>query len=64
MRDQQVAPYGSWRSPITAEMLAEDSIGLGEVMLTVTPFIGWRRARLRKDVLSSCAGQRRRVRRM
>lgn len=33
MTDQQVAPYGAWRSPITAEMLAQDSIGLGEVML-------------------------------
>lgn len=33
MMDQQVAPYGSWQSPITAEMLAEDSIGLGEVRL-------------------------------
>jgi len=33
MVEQQVAPYGAWRSPITAEMLAEESTGLGEVML-------------------------------
>jgi len=33
MTNQQLAPYGSWRSPITAEMLAEGGIGLGEVML-------------------------------
>lgn len=32
MTDQQIAPYGSWRSPMTAEMLAEGGIGLGEVM--------------------------------
>ncbi|MFN3332325.1 MAG: S9 family peptidase [Caldilinea sp.] len=33
MTDRQMAPYGAWRSPITAEMLAADSIGLSEVML-------------------------------
>jgi dipeptidyl aminopeptidase/acylaminoacyl peptidase len=33
MTDQSIAPYGAWRSPITAEMLAEGGIGLGEVML-------------------------------
>ncbi len=33
MTDRQIAPYGCWRSPITAEMLAEESTGLSEVML-------------------------------
>lgn len=33
MIERMVAAYGSWRSPITAEMLAEGGIGLSEVML-------------------------------
>ncbi len=31
MSDQQVAPYGSWRSPIVAEWLADATVHLGEV---------------------------------
>ena len=31
MTDQLTAPYGSWRSPITAELLAEATVHLGEV---------------------------------
>ncbi|MCO5208381.1 MAG: S9 family peptidase [Caldilinea sp.] len=31
MTDQLTAPYGSWRSPITAELLAESTVHLGEV---------------------------------
>ena len=30
-RDARVAPYGSWRSPITARLIAESGIGLGLV---------------------------------
>ena len=30
-RDARVAPYGSWRSPITAHLIAESGIGLGLV---------------------------------
>jgi dipeptidyl aminopeptidase/acylaminoacyl peptidase len=30
-RDAQVAPFGSWRSPITARLIAESGIGLGLV---------------------------------
>ena len=33
MTEQLVAPYGSWRSPIAAEMLAEDTVRLGEVVV-------------------------------
>lgn len=33
MTQQTEAPYGAWRSPITAEMLAEDIVGLAEVAL-------------------------------
>jgi len=31
MTQQLVAPYGTWRSPITAELLAESTVHLGEV---------------------------------
>ncbi|MFO7632676.1 MAG: hypothetical protein R6W76_09065 [Caldilinea sp.] len=33
MSEQREARYGTWRSTITAEMLAEETVGLGEVML-------------------------------
>ena len=33
MTNRNTAPYGAWRSPITAEMLAQGSIGLDEVRL-------------------------------
>jgi dipeptidyl aminopeptidase/acylaminoacyl peptidase len=33
MAPPTVAPYGAWRSPITAEQLAEASIGLGQIQL-------------------------------
>jgi dipeptidyl aminopeptidase/acylaminoacyl peptidase len=31
--DARIAPYGSWRSPITAELIASASVGLSSVML-------------------------------
>jgi dipeptidyl aminopeptidase/acylaminoacyl peptidase len=33
MADKQVAPYGSWKSPITSEMLVADRVGLGQVWI-------------------------------
>lgn len=33
MPEPQIAPYGSWRSPVTAEMIASVSVRLGEVAL-------------------------------
>ncbi len=33
MSDKQIAPYGSWRSPITVEMITSGSVGLGEPRL-------------------------------
>lgn len=33
MAKRTVAPYGSWKSPISAEMLVQDYLGLGGVML-------------------------------
>src|SRR5687768_5961322 len=33
MTQLQVAPYGSWRSPITAELVASAGVGLGSVAL-------------------------------
>lgn len=33
MTTPQIAPYGSWKSPITSSLLVADSIGLGQVAL-------------------------------
>jgi dipeptidyl aminopeptidase/acylaminoacyl peptidase len=33
MSDRQVAPYGSWRSPITADMVARGGVRLGQIVL-------------------------------
>ena len=33
MPQPQTAPYGSWASPITSDMIVASSIGLGEIML-------------------------------
>ncbi|NER28913.1 MAG: S9 family peptidase [Symploca sp. SIO1C4] len=33
MRQPQIAPYGCWKSPITAEMLVTGTIGLGSITL-------------------------------
>ncbi|MBO0738881.1 MAG: S9 family peptidase, partial [Alphaproteobacteria bacterium] len=33
MPDPQTAPYGSWSSPITSELIAVSTIGLGEIWL-------------------------------
>lgn len=33
MAEPQVAPYGSWKSPVTAEMLVADRVGLGQVVV-------------------------------
>jgi dipeptidyl aminopeptidase/acylaminoacyl peptidase len=33
MSNQQIAPYGSWKSPITADLIVSDSIRLGSIVL-------------------------------
>src|SRR5215212_9502171 len=33
MAETRVAPYGSWKSPITSELIVKGSIGLGQVAL-------------------------------
>jgi dipeptidyl aminopeptidase/acylaminoacyl peptidase len=33
MSQERVAPYGSWKSPITSELIVKGSIGLGQVAL-------------------------------
>jgi hypothetical protein len=32
MSNQQIAPYGSWKSPITADLIVSDSIRLGSIV--------------------------------
>src|SRR5690349_20045065 len=36
MPEPQSAPYGSWSSPITSDLIVASSIGLGEIMLDGT----------------------------
>jgi dipeptidyl aminopeptidase/acylaminoacyl peptidase len=33
MAEKKVSPYGSWKSPITSDLIVAETIGLGEVML-------------------------------
>ena len=33
----ETAPYGSWKSPITADLIVAGSVGLGQVSLDITP---------------------------
>src|SRR5947209_20547480 len=33
MPDPQVAPFGSWSSPITSDMIVASSVGLGEILI-------------------------------
>ena len=33
MNSRKVAPYGSWRSPITSDVIVAESIGIGEIRL-------------------------------
>ncbi len=33
MTKRKIAPYGSWKSPVTAEMIARHSIKFGSVVL-------------------------------
>ena len=33
MNDKTTAPYGSWASPVTSELIVADSIGIGDVVL-------------------------------
>ena len=33
MTQPKVAPYGSWKSPVTAEMLVADRVDLGQVVI-------------------------------
>ncbi len=33
MPEPQIAPYGSWSSPITSDLIVASSIGLGEILV-------------------------------
>ena len=33
MNDKLTAPYGSWKSPISSELIVADSIGIGDVAI-------------------------------
>jgi hypothetical protein len=39
-----IAPYGSWKSPITAELIARGAVRLMQVVLDEKISIGWNRA--------------------
>ena len=44
MNSPQVKPYGSWRSPITAQLIVEKAVGLGSVQ-TVGNDVYWLESR-------------------
>ncbi len=33
MPEPQIAPYGSWKSPITSDLIVAETVGLGQIML-------------------------------
>ena len=33
MTNKTIAPYGSWKSPVTSELIVADSISIGDVVL-------------------------------
>ncbi len=44
MPERQTAPYGSWSSPITSDLIVASTIGLGGILLDGPMSIGWSRA--------------------
>jgi dienelactone hydrolase len=57
MTQAQVAPYGSWKSPITSELIVKESVGLGQVTteghniywIEMRPSEGGRQVIVRRD---------------
>ena len=35
MTDKTTAPYGSWKSPVSTELIVADSVSIGDVALHV-----------------------------
>ena len=33
MAEKKIAPYGSWKSPVTADLIVSGTVGLGDVAL-------------------------------
>lgn len=46
---KQKAPYGAWKSPITADLIVSESIGLGELPLMESTSIGSKVVRQKGD---------------
>ena len=63
LNSPKIAPFGSWKSPITSDLIVEGSVGLSQPHLTATTFTGWNCAP-RKAAATSSSNERHRVLRM
>ena len=48
---KKIAPYGSWKSPITSDLIVAQSISLSDVRLDGGTSTGWRDARRSKAAI-------------
>ncbi|GIT17973.1 MAG: hypothetical protein CM1200mP39_07790 [Dehalococcoidia bacterium] len=52
MPDKKISPYGSWVSPITAELITQGGLRLGEVRVDGRISTGLRAARRNRVAMS------------